>query len=132
MLIRLASLYVAFAAFKRTVPLPTLARIAWADPKAPLPRRPDAAVAGLTRLHRFVGIGRGDCLQSALVLYRELSRAGADPRLVMGFARDADGVTGHAWVEVDGCPVAERVEAVQRFTRTACFGQRGRRLPVDG
>jgi hypothetical protein len=41
------------------------------------------------------------------VLYRLLSRTGADPALVLGIRPGAERVAGHVWVEVGGRPLAE-------------------------
>lgn len=70
--------------------------------------------------------GRGDCLQASLVVYRELSRAGREPCLVVGFARGAGQMAGHAWVEVAGEPVNESADELQRFERALAFGADGR------
>mgnify|MGYP006206049395 CR=1 FL=1 len=58
----------------------------------------------------LTGASRGDCLQLALVLYRELSRAGDNPVLVVGLRQDAGRTLGHAWVEVEGVPIVESVD----------------------
>lgn len=49
----------------------------------------------------------GSCLERSVVIYRELTRAHATPRLCIGFRRDGTDVAGHAWVIVDGMPVAD-------------------------
>ena len=128
-LFRIGFNYALFSVLKHIVPVTSLVRWAW------LPGRPaslpasDLAVSAVRWIQRRAARGTPtDCLQAALVLYRELSRAGTDPHLVMGFARDAAGLVGHAWVEVGGSPVAETVDDVSRFTRTATFGTHGRRL----
>jgi hypothetical protein len=128
-LARVACLYGVFAGLKRVVPVTTLVRRAWRPARSRDRRAQARAVSAVARLRRLSsGGGRTDCLESALVLYRELSSAGADPCLVMGFTREDGGVIGHAWVEVEGIPVAEPSDAVMRFVRTLSFGDRG--LPV--
>ena len=127
-LLRLATGYVAFLALKRVVPLQTLARWAWDTPVARSTPGADAAIAAVVRLRRLRRHSQGDCLESALVLYRELSRSGWDPVLVVGFRRRAGRTEGHAWVEVAGRAVAEANPELGAFTRTVGFGRDG--IPV--
>jgi hypothetical protein len=128
-LLRIGFNYTLFAVLKHVVPLTGLVRWAWLPGRRASLSTGGLAVAAVSWIQRRALRGtRTDCLQAALVLYRELSRAGMDPHLVMGFARDAAGLVGHAWVEVGGAPVAETVDDVSRFTRTATFGTHGRRL----
>lgn len=70
----------------------------------------------------------GQCLARSLVLYRALSRRGANPTLVIGFRRDRESVMGHAWVEVDGAPLDEPAELIDALTPTCAYGERGERL----
>lgn len=99
---RLAPAYATLGLLKHIVPLSRLARWAWTRQR--VPRDADAerrVILAVARLRRWFGADR-DCLQSSLLLYRELSRLGADPRLAIGFRRLDDRVEGHAWVFVDG------------------------------
>lgn len=128
-LARLALLYLLFSVLKRGISSATLARWAWREPR---PRRGDAehrALQAVIAIRRRFGHD-GDCLESALVLYRELSRTGASPRLVMGFAREAQSVVGHAWVEVNGQPVGEDRASISRYAAAARFGPRGEQMPA--
>jgi hypothetical protein len=125
-LTRLGPIYLAYGAFKRLVPIRTLARWSW-RPARGTSRNLDAEqrlVSSVLRLSRASGSDR-DCLQRSLVLYRELSRAGADPTLVVGFRRTDRGLEGHAWVETDGVPVAEPTVREQGFETTCAFGRGG-------
>jgi hypothetical protein len=145
---RLLPMYVAFGALRYVVPLPTLARWAWRPPsgRRDLEREQlivarvawvRRALTPFSRSHRSVRAisprqvyaallrPRGDCLHRSLLLYRELSRSGADPTLVVGF-RQADGrMEGHAWVLADGGPVAEPTGSVEAFTPALEFGREG-------
>jgi hypothetical protein len=125
--VRLALPYVGFSLLKRVVPATRLARWAWQAAAVNSASRQQRAIAAVTRLRRTFGADRGDCLEAALVLYRELSRAGADPRLVMGFRREDAQTAGHAWVEVDGAIVGE-TRASPPFVPTVVFGPHGRRV----
>ncbi len=111
------------------VPLPRLVGWAWREPSGPRDPRAEArAIATVVRLRRLTFGDRGDCLQGSLVLFRELSRAGAGPRLLIGFRRTEGRMAGHAWIVVDGRVVAEPANAVGRFVETIAFGERGVRV----
>lgn len=119
--------YVVFAVLKHLIPLPRLASWAWHDPRRD--RSGEGArriVDAVVRLSRRVPLADTDCLQRSLVLYRELSRAGAEPILVLGFAKEAAGVRGHAWVEIGEGGTSVIPEDVSSFVRTMSFGPRGR------
>jgi hypothetical protein len=58
---------------------------------------------------------RDNCLERALVTYRYLCQAGAHPELVLGMARDENGIHGHAWVSVDGRAVHDTPAALAAF-----------------
>lgn len=134
-LVRLASSYAAFTVLKRVAPVQTLARLAWTTPRGRDSSRRARATSGVVWIGRLAGASRGDCLQRALLLYRELSRVGDRPVLVAGLRQDGARREGHAWVEVDGVPVADALEDVNRFTRLVSFGEKGqpiRTRPGDG
>ncbi|HUL73814.1 MAG TPA: lasso peptide biosynthesis B2 protein [Vicinamibacterales bacterium] len=125
---RLLPMYAAFGALRYVVPLPTLARWAWQAPSAPRDlAREQRMVARVTWVQAHVARlrPRGDCLHRSLLLYRELSRSGADPMLVVGFRQAGGRIVGHAWVLADGGPVAESAEAVEAFTPALAFGRDG-------
>ena len=111
-LARLLPWYLAFGALRHLVPLPWLARWAWRASSGERDLEFEQKLAArVIRLRRTLEGGRGDCLQSSLVLYRELSRAGADPTLVVGFRRANGRMQGHAWVLAEGRPVGESQDA---------------------
>lgn len=65
------------------------------------PRRGETARRCLRRAVRWVDAcmpGGGNCYRRA-VLEMALDRGAADTPLALGFARDGDRLTGHAWVE---------------------------------
>ena len=68
----------------------------------------------------------GNCLERGLIAYRYLCAAGARPTLVVGVGRDVHGVTGHAWVLVDGRLVGEHQSSIQPYTPVFAFGPDGR------
>jgi hypothetical protein len=57
---------------------------------------------------------QGDCLLRSLALYHILRKSGFPARFVSGVRRDAAGVAGHAWVELDGEVVNELREPDNR------------------
>ncbi len=125
---RLAILYAVFGVAKHVIALPVLARWAWLRPAGPR----DAAVEDrvlrcMVRLRRWLPAERGDCLHGSLALYRVLSSAGASPRLVVGFRRDASRVAGHAWVEIDDVAVLEKSPEAEGFVAAFEFGENGAR-----
>lgn len=110
---------------KRTLPLPVLVRLMWKDP-VPRPRnrtREEHVAALVRRIGRTSG---GNCLERSLILYRLLSRANAEPRLVVGIGKP-DNFLGHVWVTVDGRPLLESDEALRAYTKFISFGAGGRR-----
>jgi transglutaminase superfamily protein len=124
--IRLASAYAAFGVLKHLLPLTTLARWSWRDPSGSHSPSDEQRVIGRAIwVRRLIGRTDRDCLQRSLVLYRELSRAGADPTLMVGFARSDGGIRGHAWVVTRGTAVAELPAEVAGFVPAVSFGRRG-------
>jgi hypothetical protein len=118
----------ALPVLKFVVPLPKLARLMWIKPSA-LSVSAEAQQAAERRVLEIVRSGgrllvSRNCLERSLVLYRYLSSRGADPRLVVGVTRQADGVGGHTWIENDGNPVEDLQSA--SFERVAVFGPDGR------
>lgn len=57
---------------------------------------------------------RGDCLLRSLALYVALQRQGWPATFVSGVRREAEGVAGHAWVELEGRVLPELGEPRNR------------------
>lgn len=128
---RLLPLFVSFGILKHLVPIRRLVRLAW-HPPVPLPH-PDAMqrVASLIlRIGTFAGWPDRDCLQRSLLLYRELSRLGGQPELVVGFRRSGANLVGHSWVTLDGRLVAEDARGLDAFVPALRFGSHGCLLDV--
>ena len=129
---RLLPLYLAFGALKHVVPVQTLARWAWRAPTRPNdPEAVRRAVARVWRTQGLVNIGDRDCLQRSLLLYRELSRLGADPSLMVGFRQAAQRTQGHAWVTTRGA-VAVEPDDVNTYVPAFSFGQYGQLERTSG
>lgn len=130
---RLIASFLALGVLKQVMPLERLAKRAWQPPRPNSSHRPRAEIVGrVLQAGRWCGLPDRDCVQRSLLLFRELSRHGFRPVLIMGLRKEGERVTGHAWVEVDGAPVAEPAEAVAVFTTIARFGDGGALLSVDG
>ncbi len=80
-------------------------------------------IACVIRLCRWLGAIDRNCLRRSVLLYRELSRLGADPILNIGFKRSEAGLEGHAWVVVDGRAVAEPDPSGRGFDVGYAFGR---------
>ena len=126
---RLAAGLCALAVLKHLLPLRILARWMWHRPVAG--RRAGSwrqAASRLERARKLVALPDGDCLQRSLLLYRELSRSGLDPTLMVGFRTGPNGLEGHAWVVVaDGSRIDTEPDP-ERFTVALGFGPEGRPL----
>jgi hypothetical protein len=118
---------------KHVIPLRTLAR--WMSATPPASSR-DLAAARQLRVHALremlVRGGRlvisGNCLERSLVLYRFLGEVGAAPGLVMGVNKEGAAVEGHAWIELDGEPLAD--ETARRFVPVMVFEAGGSARPL--
>jgi hypothetical protein len=109
------------------VPLQRLVRLAWCPPAC---RRDHEAerrlLASVLRLSQLVGLFDRDCLQRSLLVYRLLSRSGADPHLFIGFRRKDGRLLGHAWVIVEGNAIFESEADLLTFSPAISFAMRGR------
>jgi len=114
----------ALPALRCAVPLPTVVRLISPRPQ-PRARSPETELLVIDLAQRVFGAPRSAdrrCLDRSLLVYRFLSRANANPRLVLGLGR-CDGQTiGHAWVTVDGSPVHDSVEMLAKFKPFTTFG----------
>jgi hypothetical protein len=124
---RLLPIYLAFAALKHLLPLRVLARLAWRAPREVRDIEAERRVVGrIIPTARLAGRADRDCLQRSLLIYHALSKAGADPVLVVGFSKSERRLRGHAWVVTDGRVVAESAEHVSQFEEVFQFGAGGR------
>jgi hypothetical protein len=123
---RLFPTYVLFGLLKHVVPLRWLVRWAWSHPVGPRDRAAERHLAAsVLRLSELTSLPDRDCLQRSLLLYRVLSRAGAEPTLVIGLDRTNERIFGHAWVTVDGHTLIEPESELLRFSPAFSFGAKG-------
>ena len=109
---------------KYLLPFPTLARLMWSEPRRQEDHpsgRPDVVLKAWRSGGRL--LVSKNCLERSLLLYRLLSREGANPTIVFGVDRGTETVSGHAWIEVDGGVVHD--PATADYTRVATFGVNG-------
>ena len=66
-----------------------------------------------------------NCLERSLLVYRFLSKAGAEPELMVGFARRGGAVQGHAWVNLDDQGLWGEDGSLGEFETVICFGRDG-------
>jgi Transglutaminase-like superfamily len=110
-------------ALKRFVPVRRLVVLMWTDGRTDRsPEREREVIEFGARVTR----ARANCLERSLLVYRFLARAGADPHLVVGVGSVDGVIAGHAWVTVDGIPVHDPPETVQRFLPVIEFGREGK------
>jgi hypothetical protein len=122
---RLLIIYIVLALLKHLVPLTWLVRRVWCPPVGPRDCEAEWRLTSIVLRLSRLGLPDGDCLQRSLLLYRVLSRAGADPTLVVGFQRVDSRMRGHAWVVVDECALLESKSDLAPFSPALLFGPQG-------
>ena len=121
--------YLLFGLLKHLVPIRLLARWAWSRSAGRRDYEQEWRLKqGVVRLSQMIGLPDRDCLQRSLLLYRMLSRAGAEPILVLGLKRVNDRTLGHAWVLVDDRPLLDSEVDLRSFAPALCFGRCGKLL----
>ena len=113
---------------KRVLPLPRLVRLMWwsGEPRPATlegQKRIATLASGLSGPARISALD--NCLERSLLVYRFLSKAGAEPELVVGFARRGGAVQGHAWVNLDDQGLFGEDGSLGEFETTLCFGRDG-------
>ena len=78
------------------------------------------------RVHRWLAHGRGPwsstCLTRSVVLYVMLRQHGYEPRFLVGVQGTEQAFEAHAWVTVDGVPVADTPEIAASYSRLVAHG----------
>ena len=84
------------------------------DRAAPLAaaRERTAWCVGAAANHHVLTMG---CLERSLTLQRLLRRQGVEASLQIGVQKQKDSFEAHAWIEVDGEPIAEPETVAERF-----------------
>ena len=133
LLVRAIAWRLVLPVLKHAVPLRTLARWMSATPPLVSERSAMARRARVDAIRELLAQGgrlviSGNCLERSLLLYRFLGEAGAAPRLVMGVNREGTTLGGHAWVELDGEPLADATTG--RFVPVMVFSADGTAQPL--
>jgi hypothetical protein len=133
--LRMAAWTPVLPVLKRVLPLPRLVGL-MAPRGRSLERdlrREERIAAIARRLYRTRPIThRDNCLERSLVAYRFLSRAGAEPMLVVGFRREVKDIHGHVWVTVDDVPVHDAPAELAAYETVTAFGSDGRVVSARG
>lgn len=69
----------------------------------------------VSRVRRY-GPYRGNCLSTSIALLWLLRRHGCDAVLRLGAQLKPEGLTAHAWVELDGVVLNDTADVVTRYT----------------
>ncbi|MEO7189936.1 MAG: lasso peptide biosynthesis B2 protein [Vicinamibacterales bacterium] len=125
-MVRLLPLYLTFGLLKPHVSLQRLAQWAWTPARSnPVRGEQERIVGCVVRLRQLLRVIDTDCVPRSLILYRELSRLGRNPRLCVGFKNSGTTLEGHAWIEVDGRAIGEPDPAAAGFQRRLSFAADG-------
>jgi hypothetical protein len=111
LLARMATLVLALPWLLKLLSLPALLRLLDPGVRA-LPAPDPAALDHRVRLARRLlsrqrGPFRQSCLRRSLVLFRHLRSSGFPVAILFGISQPSDALDGHAWLELDGSPIAE-------------------------
>jgi hypothetical protein len=120
---------------RRALPLRSLVSLVWPSRRSRRRRRDREALVAATVSQLYgTTLGRADdnCLERCLLAYRFLAQVGAEPELECGVRRVGGELRGHAWIVVDGRPLAHADEGIQTFTPIATFGHRGALIGPPG
>lgn len=130
LLVRMLAWSFSLPLLKRALPLPRLVGLMHSDTQADLrDGRREERIAALSEwvFRSRPRRSRDNCLDRALVAYRYLGGAGAEPTIVVGVARDSTaGIAGHVWVTVDGDPIHDDLATLADFATLTAFGADGR------
>lgn len=122
LIIRMLSVLVAFELLRHVRSLPELIRVLEPDTidggDAPrIDRQVQICDAILRRLY-----GKDYCLRRSVILFHVLRRDDNPVRFVMGVViRDNDSLIGHAWLEMNGEPLAEVVDPRNAYAVTYSY-----------
>src|SRR5215218_5594748 len=124
LLVRMGAWSIVLPVLKHLLPLPTLVRLMSRRGGGVRSRGSEEQIVRYAR--RVYSLRRaGTCLERSLVAYRYLSRANAEPWLVVGVRRDNQVLMGHAWVLVDGSPLYESSASLDPFLPVVEFAPDG-------
>lgn len=124
LLAKMSGMLGAVLVLQKIVSLPTLVSLF-----DPVPNRSDRLRVSPQRLIHLVnnvvcaGLRDSYCMKRSLLLFHFLRRWGYDARVYFGVVKAEGALKGHAWVNLDGAPVAEWRDPRERFTVTYSYPQ---------
>lgn len=116
MLLPVTALLLRFAGLARTTRL--FDRLGGQAPRQAATPEALADAHDLARLARMVGVRSpidASCLRQSLVVRTWLRRKGLDARMLIGVKKSSGKLDAHAWVELDGEPLAQGDSGHVRF-----------------
>lgn len=120
---------------RRALPLRSLTRLLWPRRRSGN-RRPDRVALVAALVARLYGTGgrrdEDNCLERCLLAYRFLAQAGAEPQLECGVRMVGGQLRGHAWIVMDGRPLAHVDESIESYTPMVTFGPQGALMGPPG
>jgi Transglutaminase-like superfamily len=128
LLARMAGWAAALPLLKYVMPLQRLVRLLAAGGDGERAPAREQKVADLARvLYRSpAAVVRDNCLERSLVAYRYLSRANANPELVVAMTGEGSALLGHVWVTIDGEPLYDSPEQLAEFVPMVVFDASGK------
>jgi len=121
-LFKITAILIAYEALQPFLSLPRLIRLFDATPRSrrknELPfRRVVQLVTGLLR-HTYI---KDYCMPRSIILFHFLRRRGQTPVLRFGVEKKGLDLSGHAWVELNGYPLAETGDPRHAFAITYSY-----------
>ena len=122
LLMRMSVLLTSFLIAQRKDPLPDLMAKFDSEPEDPSTRRirPGRLVYLVTGLVRFT-LGDRYCMKRSILIFHYLRKWSYDAKIKFGVVKGDQGLQGHAWVELNGLPLAERGDPRQRYAVTYSY-----------
>jgi hypothetical protein len=112
---------------KRLVPLSRLVTVmAPRHRSAPDSKRTQDVVTLARWMYRTRAL-RDNCLERSLITYRYLPAGNESSLLILGVRKGDDGPPGHAWLVVNGVPVHDSDETLEKLVPVVAFDLEGRR-----
>lgn len=107
---------------QRFLPLPRLMALYDPEPaESPRPKvEPRRLVTLVTALVRITLRDRF-CMKRSILIFHFLQKWGYDARIYFGVVKEANELQGHAWVELDGKPMAERGDPRKQYAVTYSY-----------
>lgn len=122
LLMKMSVLLTSFLIAQRKEALPDLMARFDSAPDDPSSRRigPDRLVYLVTGLVRFT-LKDHYCMKRSILIFHYLRKWGHDASIKFGVIKGEGGLKGHAWVELNGSPLAERGDPRQRYAVTYVY-----------